>query len=358
MNTKFLGNCVFSIFASLTLLFSTVPGLAQSTAQNPGSPAVATISAATTPSTSSQFGLKITACRYTFDWDTYIADQKAGRANSNPYIDQGCVSGSSSDFKTGAKYSALEIGQPATKTAYGNDPIVGIFTNGTYKAQSLDTYKTDGTALKTEAISERNVVTSLNTVFTESQLNSIYSTGGAKTAMPRIFSTGPDEYRTLADGKKSYRGGRCKVENGKISVRTKRAGQDFNPSLYGVDPSKPLESCAREVDGKRLATVEDQNLKAYQFVYEFKFPTAAQCQDFFQVDATTCLTFFRNRYGRDLAGNSANVTRTLSVYTYFGSFDDLYSQWVGWVNPDIDGPRKTSDDGFVRAYDGYSVYGL
>jgi hypothetical protein len=35
MTTKFLGNCVFSIFAILTLSFSTVPGLAQSTAQNP-----------------------------------------------------------------------------------------------------------------------------------------------------------------------------------------------------------------------------------------------------------------------------------------------------------------------------------
>ena len=43
------------------------------------------------PSSSAKFGIDITACRATFDWTTYIADQRAGRTNSNPYIDQGCA---------------------------------------------------------------------------------------------------------------------------------------------------------------------------------------------------------------------------------------------------------------------------
>ena len=360
MHLSTTGKSFFSVFALAGLFVPGLTGIAQGSATNPGSPALNTniSSRATTPSTSSEFGLKLTACRYTFDWETYFADQEAGRTNSNPYIDQGCVSGENLDFSAGDTYADLEVGQASTKQAFGTDPILGIYTNGDYSAQSLSTYADNGSVLEEAETYERNEAAALDSIFTTSQLDTIYSTGGARTAMPRLFSTGPDEYRTKANGQRVYRGGRCGVEDGEIFVRTERAGEAFNPSLYGIDASNPEEACARSVDGQRLDKVEEQPLKAYQFIYEFTYPSAEQCDTYFGVDENTCLLFFRNRYGRDLAGKGETGNRTLSVYTYYGSFDDQYSQWVGWVNPDINGPRKDSDDGFVRAYDGYSVYAL
>lgn len=359
MNTLQLGNKIFSVLAAATMLFPGVSGIAQGNATNPGSPAINTnLSVATTPSTSTDFGLKVTACRYTFDWDTYLADQAAGRTNSNPYIDQGCVTTEDMSLEDGVKYADFEVGTAATKAAFGNDPVLGIMPNAGFNAQSLDTYNFDGSADVTKDQADRSEAENLDTIFTAAQLNEIYSTGGDRTAIPRIFSTGPDEYRTLSNGNQVYRGGRCKVENGLISVRTERVGEAYNPTLQGINPDTPFESCARLVDGERQDSVEDQNLKVYQFLYEFTYPTAEQCETYFNVDGATCLVFFRNRYGRDLAGNGETGNRTISTYTYYGSFDDAYSKWVGWVNPDVDGPRQDSTDGFIRAYDGYSVYAL
>jgi hypothetical protein len=362
MNTQVTRNViknVLSFFAVATLAVPTISGLAQT---NPGSPAVGiNFTQGTTPSASTTYGLQITACRYTFDWTTYLADQKAGRENSNPYIDQGCVATDNTVPATGydnLTYASFPVGQDSTKQAFKNDPVVGIYSNKGFAAQSLNTYKFDGTVNKNKAIAERDEPAALPSIFTEAQLKEIYTTGGARTAAPRIFSTGPDEFRTLSNGTKVYRGGRCEVKAGNIVVRTKRAGEAYNPTLDGINPADPFKSCARQVNNERKANVEDQMYKVYQFVYEFTFPTAEQCQTNFGVDANTCLTFFRNRYGRDLAGNATTGTRTLSTYTYYGTFNDTYSKFVGWTNPDINGPRAQSEDGFVRAYDGYSVYSL
>ncbi|NJK70688.1 MAG: hypothetical protein HC932_00235 [Thermales bacterium] len=311
----------------------------------------------TTPSSTPTYGIDMTACRFTFDWATYVADQRAGRTASNPYTSQGCVRQNGLNSVSGAKYSDFSVGQVDTKTAFGSDPVLGVFPNGNQPAQSLNTYKDDGTVLDSKESKDRSKVANLNSIFTSSQLSEIYSTGGSRTGMPRIFSTGADSYRTNSNGQRVYQGGWCKVENGQISVRTQRDGSNFDSSLYGRSINDPVSSCARTVNGTKLASVEDRNIQIYQFLYEFKYPTAAQCDDFFKVDEATCMEFFKNRYGGDLAGK-AEGSRIISTYTYYGTFNDIYTKWVGWVNPDVNGPRKNANDTFLRGYEGFSVFAL
>jgi hypothetical protein len=350
---------LIAVFA-LTLSFSTVSSFAQSTPTNSNSTTVGTpaISSNKTPSSSSNFGVDITACFYSFNWTTYVADVRAGKT-SNPYDEKGCVTQAGVNPVAGTKYTDFSNGQSTTKQAFGSTPVLGVFPNGNFAAQSLSTYKQDGSVDQSKPVADRAKADGLSSIFSANQLSTIYSTGGAKTGMPRIFSTGPDQYTKNAQGQDVYQGGWCKVDAGNIVVRTERAGKTFDPSLYGRSPSTPETTCSRTVNGQRLPKVEDRNLQAYQFIYEFTFPTDAQCKDFFGVDAATCKDYFVNRYARDLAGvTNKSVTRTVSTYTYYGTFDDKYSQWVGWVNPDPNGPRRQGSDGFVRAYDGYSVYAL
>ncbi len=370
------------------------------------------------PSSSAKFGIDITACRATFDWTTYIADQRAGRTNSNPYIDQGCLTQfsaavdensngalDSGDLKV-TQYSQFNVGAASVKTAFASDPVLGIYptTVGakTYPAQMVNTFTNAGAVAGSKTATNRAVRTGLSSVFTQGQFSELFSTSGGSAStsnMPRIFSTGPDTYNyfqnksvatqqivplstCLTNGgydyakctrvaqnlsacltnnvfdsskcSREYQGGWCSISGGNITVRETRAGTAFNPSNYGKDPANPSAACAR---GGKTA-VEEQNLSVYQFVYEFTYPTAAQCADYFGVDAATCNTFYQKTYGQDLAGdtNSAAGTKVLSVYTFYGSIDDKYTKWVGWVNPDVNGPRATSTDGFIRTYDGFSVY--
>ncbi|NJL96550.1 hypothetical protein HC864_01890 [Candidatus Gracilibacteria bacterium] len=141
----------------------------------------------TTPSSTPTYGIDMTACRFTFDWATYVADQRAGRTASNPYTSQGCVRQNGLNSVSGAKYSDFSVGQVDTKTAFGSDPVLGVFPNGNQPAQSLNTYKDDGTVLDSKESKDRSKVANLNSIFTSSQLSEIYSTGGSRTGMPRIF---------------------------------------------------------------------------------------------------------------------------------------------------------------------------
>ncbi len=259
-----------------------------------------------------------------------------------PYISQGCVRQRNFKPITGAKYSNFYEGDISTKDAFGNDPVLGIFQNGDFPAQGNVGNK------------NRAVLSGLINIFTRDQLKEIYSTGGARTGMPRVFSTGPDTYTINPDRTKVYQGGWCIVENGRIVVRTNRAGVPFDPSLYGRNPDDPWHACARQ--GK--TTVEDQNLQIFQHVWEIKYPSLAQCQQWFAVDLKTCSTFYRNRLGRDLAGNGISGNRIVYTMTFYGAFDDKYTKWVGWVNPDLNGSRRNSPDKFVQNYDGYSVFVL
>ena len=372
------------------------------------------------PSSSAKFGTDITSCRATFDWVTYIADQRAGRTQSNPYIDQGCVTQFSATVDENANnildtgdikasnYANFAVGAASVKTAFGTDPVLGIFptTVGakTYPSQMVNTFTTAGAVAGSKTATNRAVKAGLTNTLTSGQLSELFSTSGGSASssnIPRIFSTGPDTYNyfqnksnstqqivslsaCLTNGSYSftlcsrvaqplancttnstfdsskcsreYQGGWCSISGGNIVVRETRAGVAFNPSNYGKDVANPSTACARP--GK--TAVEEQNLSVYQFVYEFKYPTNAQCADYFGVDAATCRTFYQKAYGQDLAGDTDVNTgsRILSVYTFYGSIDDLYSKFVGWVNPDVNGPRATSTDGFIRTYDGFSVYEL
>lgn len=342
----------------------------------------------TIPSSTATFGVDITVCREIWDWDTYIRNggnslesprsksplnqlvppgsniapnNSAGSNNGSdddistinrinkkplnkllPYISQGCLRQKRFTPTEGAKYSEFEEGNTSTKVAFGNDPVLGIYENSDFPAQgNLGNIN-------------RSVITGLNSIFTIEQLKEIYSTGGSRTGMPRVFSTGPDKYTTTNDGQKTYQGGWCSLENGQIFVRTSRVGNPFDPSLYGRNVTDPWRACARK--GKK--TVEDRNLQIYQFVYELRYPTVEQCKKWFSVvSSEECTAFYRNRYGRDIAGNTSG-NRLITVLTYYGTFDDQYTKWVGWVNPEFHSSRSKSSDEFIRGYDGYLAFVL
>lgn len=377
------------------------------------------ITSATIPSASNRFDIDITVCKKTFDWDLYLTDLNAGITTTNPYNPNVCGPSNTIRLKDVlangfTRYNQGQITTAAANTMFGNDPILGIWTNGGYPAQNLGT--------GSPAVTNRNAVSALPNVFTTEQLGQIYSTGGARTAMPRVFSTAyqdanndgvndMDRYdnlkkfisnatnnrvnyttcatkdannawqfdaskctkqnatltecitnakfdRAMCEG--TYVGGYCEAANGNIRIREKRAGYDYDLPT-NRDAATPFTSCARTVNGTRLPQVEEQNLQIYQFIFEFKYPTAAQCARIppSGVDYNSCLEFYQTRYGRDLAGNTnlTQGTRTMSTFTYYGSTDDKYSRWVGWRNPDIDtDARDDSTDTLVRGYRGFSVY--
>jgi hypothetical protein len=376
------------------------------------------LNTATMPSTSAQFDIDLTVCKKTFDWDTFLDDLNAGITTTNPYEPQVC--GAANTVRLNdviangfTRYNQGQVSTAEANAYFGNDPILGIWNNSGRPAQNLGT--------GSPAVTNRNVASALPNIFTADQMNTIYSTGGSRTAMPRIFSTAyqdanndgvndMDRYdnlqkfisrnsgnrvnwgtcatqtngtwqfdnskctkedvnlnqcitnnkfdRTLCEG--VYVGGYCEANNGNIRMRRLRAGFNYDaPS--GRDPQNPNTACARTVNGTRLPAVEDRNLQVYQFVYEFEYPTAEQCGRIppAGVDFNSCLEFYQERYGRDLAGNNDfNAgTRTMSTFTYYGSFDDKYSRWVGWRNPDVDtDARENSTDPLIRGYRGFSVY--
>ncbi len=319
-------------------------------------------------SPSSNYILSVKTNRYTFDWQTFIADLQAGITDSNPYIFQGYVEDdevTTNGIVNKTHYSQFTHGD---KNIFGDDPVLGIFPNAGRPAQSINTYTyTDtGTVASSVTPVDRSQLSTLltpNQIFTNSQLDIIFSTIPADqrvtkvTGVPRIYSTGPDEFKG-----DQYQGGWCKVKNGEIIVRTSRAGQPLSNTFLNIQNrsvATPETSCAREVDGIRLSRVEDRPLRIFQGIYEYIFPTPTQCWEWFNMDSRDGNTFYNNRYARDLAGDtSGQAKRILSIETLYGAFDDQYSQWVGWTNPDVNGPRKSSSDDFIQTYDGKSVYSM
>jgi hypothetical protein len=333
---------------------------------------------------STSFGLDIVACRYTFDWVAYVehvrkvpnwssrnlfsepikigessikdgsdyssssieivnrTEQKRKFNPRQPYRFQGCVRQKSFTAQEGARYSDFEDGTEATKGFFGDDLVLGLYQNKELSAQgNLSNYN-------------RVTALGLSTIFSPEQLNQIYSTGGSRTAMPRVFSTGPDKYVVSeTTGEKTYQGGWCKAENGQIKLKLSRAGTPFDPTIHDKNLKDAWHSCARV--GKR--TVEDSNLSVYQAIYEFKFPDENQCVSYFGTHYKKCSSYFQARYARDLAGATSG-RRVLSIQTSFGTFDDTYSQWIGWINPDVGGIRSQSNDPFIKNFDGYAVFAL
>jgi hypothetical protein len=401
----------FRIIQSILLLVSVIT-LVISVPAYAANPGISTASA--------KFDIDLTVCKKTFDWEIFLQDLNNNVPNSNPYSPSVCGPENTlriTDIKSNGfiNYNQAQVGTAQAKAFFGNDPILDIFQNQGRPAQSI--------GVNSPAPVDRSVASSLPSIFTTEQLNQIYSTGGARTGMPRLFFTGyqdanndgindRDVYNPLrkfisrASGRQvnygtcatqqpngtfifdtnkcnkvdttnvseclingvfspnlceaTYIGGICEAVNGQIRVRERRAGFPYN---YTADsnPATPQTSCARIVNGQRLPAVEERNLQVYQFLYEFRYPTAAQCARIppAGVDFNSCIEFYQARYGRDLAGNNDlnSGSRTLSTYTFYGSFDDKNSRWVGWRNPNVDiDTRNNSNDSLVRGYRGFSVY--
>jgi hypothetical protein len=313
---------------------------------------------------SPEFDMKLTSCLSQFDWQAYVDAQRAGLQNSSTWKDIGCASDANFIDNGQVKktaYNQFEVG-PAAKNALGDLPVLDIFANGAFAAQSLNTYNENGTVKTTAPVFNRTNAAALGNIFTTEQLGQMYSNGGEKTGAPRVFSTGKDVYNQT-QSPRVYQGGWCKIENGQIKVRTQRAGTAFNPADYGRSVDNAESSCARTVNGNKLNAVEDMKFEAYQFIFEITYPNAAQCADWFGIPVeqyeANCLTFFRNKYGKNLTGNSTTGNKVYATYTYYGAFSqpiDGNYNWVGWHNPNIGGPRATATDTFVKSYDGFSTY--
>ena len=355
-----------------------VPIMAQDKT-NPSNFVVPTAAQSTDYSSSTPiFGIDLTSCLSVFNWQDFTDDLRAGR-NSSPFDDKGCVtqkdvttngtrtlSGNNATYNVGnsavkvAKYKDFAIGTPATKTVFGEMPVLGIFPNGANTAQNISTFNLNASVKTAGTTNDRSQVANLPTIFSSKILSEIYSTGGAKTGTPRIPFSGENVFVKGTNGEPTFMGGWCKVENGKISVRTKFEGtyegkpftQNVNPADYGIDVNNPAKACAwsdaYKTEPKDYPLwdngfTKDTNLQAYQFVYTVPFAkTLAECNSWFPgafKDYDTCLNWFRTKYGTLLAGNKTTGTSLNYVLTYYGAFDDKYTGFRGWTNPDIAGPR-------------------
>lgn len=322
------------------------------------------------------FAADLTSCLEIFNWSKYLADLAKGITNSNPYDKQDCVrqnniafngtrtvtkNGSGQvtavNYNVGARqfsktaYKDFEVGQANTRTAFGNLPVLGIFPNGSYSAQALNSYDIDGTTKATVANNDRSDKAGLSSIFLNSELSQIYSTGGDRNGMPRIPYTGADRFEN-----DTWLGGFCKAEGGKLKMKNIVDGQGnvFTPADYDENVNSPITTC-RWPDSQATRTsnpvlfdpegvVKDQNLAVYQYVYKIPYPKdKAECDTLFPKafsDYTKCLDWFQTRYSLPLTGSKTG-NALYYTYTYYGTFDDKYTQWVGWVNPDINKARNT-----------------
>ncbi|MEI6728297.1 MAG: hypothetical protein WCK98_01515 [bacterium] len=333
------------------------------------------------------FGLDMTACLEVFDWAKKMADLNRGIAESNPYIKKDCVSQkniasngtrtvtknesgqpTAVNYTVGATtvrkslYNQFDVGSSATKTELGNLPVLGVFPGSNITAQALNSYDIDGTLKTTVANANRADLASLGSIYTPAQINSIYKTGGARTGMPRIPFTGDEKFLTEAGtGDPIYQGGYCKTVGGKITIRNVWAGPNeagqqlsypINIADYGYSPNSPIATCnwpnetvfqnAKLTDPDGL--VKEQNLDVYQYIYKIPYPKdIGECNSLFpNVFGTyaNCLSWFQNRYSLPFTG-AATGNALYFTYTYYGVWDDIYTNWIGYTNPDINKARST-----------------
>jgi hypothetical protein len=335
------------------------------------------------------FGIDLTSCVQVFNWQDYTDDLRSGRQNSNPFDEKGCVSqknlssngtrtisGNTTSYSVGntqikvPKYKDFSNGSSDAKTTFGEMPVLGIFPNQNNLAQNYGTYNLDGSTKTASTPNDRSQLDKLSTIFDSKTLGEIYSTGGARTGMPRTPFTGPNMFVKNSSGEPVFQGGWCKVENGKIVVRNKFEGtyegkafsQDVNPADYGLDANNPAKTCGWSDSYKTTPSdsplydggfVKDNNLQAYQFVYIVPFPkTQTECDSWFPKsfkDYDSCLAWFRNRYGTLLAGNNKTGSQLVYTMTYYAALNDIYTAKKGWTNPDITGPRSTFQIGGTLA---------
>lgn len=362
------------------------------------------LAASSTPSASSSYNVDVFACRFTFDWATYIVDQKAGRRTSNPYTDQGCVNDYlvyQNGVQRVKKYKDFAVGTPQSKSNFGDDEVLGV------TSQNLDLFQMEAkdsapVKLATTTSIDYTKPDSIVKTFNTEELANIYKSNpnGPKNYIPRFFRTGVDEFRVV-NGDEIYYGGPCYIENGVIKVRTNYAGRGLNSVDFGyaIDQNNAETACARRDFNK--TSVEDMSLRTYQFIYERVYPTTDQCKELnliFNYGAEGCVKFYQRTLGGKLNGKT-DGSRFLAVYTYKGTFDDggrsfvgtdgrvNMFNWVKWKVPELNGARKQAKvkadsslvqdndpkctnaskifdtakcdylaTGVIRGYDGFSTY--
>lgn len=378
------------------------------------------------------YGVDLTVCVQEFDWVDYIAKKKAGQANVNGYKPVGCLrqenfsSNGKRIINKNASGKIVSVNytneQTAPKTKYrefntasgnavdkakavvGELPVLGIFDNAGQKGQATGTFQYDGTVDKSVISVDRTKIESLNNIYTDSELSKLYGANTQRTGAPRIVFTGPDKL-TKINNQDYYAGGTCSVNptTGKMEVRREilkgtsdetEVGPGWDE--YYPDPSNPIVGCRWHYpDGTKSEIVLDQNMQIYQFLFVMKYPTAAQCKEFFNIPESQyenrCLQHYRNTYNPLTGKNTGN--QVVHTYTYYGMWSDSNTypyRWGvdgGWKNPDINSPRKTysanisADDlkkyygktefdkfgeatlrgrfnGFVRGHDGFATYAM
>ena len=85
-------------------------------------------------------------------------------------------------------------------------------------------------------------------------------------------------------------------------------------------------------------------MDVYQYIYKIPYPKdIGECNSLFPNVFSTyanCLSWFQNRYSLPFTG-SATGNALYFTYTYYGVWDDIYTNWIGYTNPDINKARST-----------------
>jgi hypothetical protein len=420
----YIYNSIRNLSLSLAIIAMAVTGVSPAVqAQTTVTPDVSVTPATAADSSSTPlYGIGMTSCLEVFNWVQYMADLNAGITNSNPYDKKGCVrdatvaiNGSRTVTKNAqgqvtavsynvgspivskTKYNQFTIGQATTKAAFGELPVLGVFPNAGLPAQALNTYEITGAVQQAVAPVDRSIKEGLPSIFPEAKLAQIYTTGGDRNGVPRSPYTGPATFG--ANG--SWLGGMCVVRGGKLVTRS--TGDDripfngnfFTPESYGLNNNTPITTCSWPNTAETVnagvydpeGVVKDNLLQVYQFTYQIPYPTDyAQCTALFPgsfANYEACIGWFRTRYSKPLTG-TATGNSLYYTYTYYGTWNDVYTGWIGWENPDINKARrnfvttateaelraffgdnttsaallKERYEAFVRGADGYSVYAI
>jgi hypothetical protein len=342
--------------------------------------AAATVSvtpaSASDSSTTPLYGVNLTSCLEVFNWQQYLNDLANNITNSNPYDKFDCVREESlvvngtrtvtqnagavtsveysvsTPTVSNAMYKDFTVGQTTTRNEFGDLPVLGIFPNQGNPAQALSTYEIDGTLMQSESSVDRSIQTGLDSIFNTQKQNLIYTTGGTREGMPRTPYTGQE----IFDNNDNWLGGMCTVENGKMVPRTKTnnpityQGRNFGAEDYGFNIDDPITTCAWPNTAATVAAdvydpegvAKDNLLEVYQFVYKIPYPADfTECNTLFPSafnDYNSCISWFRERYSQPFTGQ-ATGDALYYTYTFYGAWNDVYTQWVGWENPDIDKAR-------------------
>jgi hypothetical protein len=365
-----------SLFSVIALVSGAVPASAATTV---------TPQAAYDSSTNPIFSINMTSCLEVFNWRQYLDDVNAGIPSSNPYDKQGCVreknltangtrtvTRNRNDvtavrYNVGQRqinkqrYNQFTVGQPNTKQAFGNLPVIGIFPNGNQPAQALNSFDINGAATQSVPTFDRSLPANISSIYPAGKLNTLFPQGSARTGMPRIPNTGPATF----DANGSWLGGFCTSQGGKIQLRN-RIGPDARGNVFtirdftratgtdisGKDPSDLPEICGwpnkapyntPSFDLYDEGIYKDQSLEAYQFIYKIPYPAnQGECNSLFPNSFSNyneCIDWFRNRFSFTQTG-SRTGNAIYYTYTFYGSWNGQYTEWVGWENPDINKARK------------------